>query len=492
VRTEDGGVTWTTVDTQFGQRLWDVSFADDVAFVCGANGLLLRSDDFGATWSQISSGAAHTARGISVVDGHRGWIAHENGEIALTTNGGSLWERIQVDGFDEFGDLWCIDFHDSDNGWVAGMQQSFGLADDGQIARSTDGGRTWSLQFVQSAFEFFGLEALDNDTCIAFGRGNFASSTFIRTDDGGQTWFPSGPTGTVNGFRDAYFLPDGQTGWLVGNGIHRTDDGGATWTLQFNSPVMLASVSFSDARNGWASGFQNTLFRTTNGGTTWVAQNAGGPAGAAYMGVSAVGPQEAYLVGWNRFVAHSTDGGSTWTPVALPPLAHNLYQASSVEWNDVEFIDGGNGWIVGNEGVYAIRDGRSLVAVPNALSVAAGGQQTFTMRPGSEHGGELFVLMGTFSGTSPGFVDPNSGLTVPIVYDAYTNLLLTSWGGGIVTPLFGLVGSDGYAESRFRLPAGTDPSFAGLTVHHAFFTLDIFGSGLMEHASNAESLELLP
>ncbi|WP_419186075.1 WD40/YVTN/BNR-like repeat-containing protein [Rohdeia mirabilis] len=492
VRTEDGGLTWTTVDTPYGQRLWDVSFSGGVGYVCGANGLLLRSDDFGATWSQISSGAAHTARDVDALDAHRAWVAYENGEIALTTNGGQLWERIQVDGFDEYGDLWCIDFFDANNGWAAGMQQVFGLADDGQIARSVDGGRTWTLQFAVTNFEFFGLEALDEDTAIAFGRGNFASSAFVRTEDGGATWFPSGPVGTTNGFRGADFLPDKQTGWLVGNSIYRTDDGGLTWTKQFDSPVMLASVSFADARNGWASGFQNTLFRTTDGGITWTPQTAGGPAGAAYMGVEALSPDEAYLVGWNRFVAHTTDGGSSWSPVPLPPVAHNLYTASAVEWNAVDFVEGGNGWFVGNEGTYAIRDERTFVATPHAISVATGGQQTFTLRPGPEHENELFVLMGTFSGTSPGFVDPNSGLLVPIVYDGYTNLLLGSWGASIVTPLFGLVGPGGFSQSRFSIPAGTDPSFAGQTLHHAFFTIDLFGSGLMEHASNAESLELLP
>ncbi|MEZ5980242.1 MAG: YCF48-related protein [Planctomycetota bacterium] len=492
VHTVDGGATWNTVQTPIGQRLWDVSFSQGVAYACGDNGVVIRSDDWGASWRQISSGAAHTARDISAIDARRAWVANENGEIALTTNGGALWERVQVDGFDAYGDVWCVDFVDEDHGWAAGMQQVFGLADDGQIARSVDGGRTWQLQLVAPNFEFFGIVALDELTAIAFGRGNFASSTFVRTEDGGATWFASGPSGTTNGFRCADFLPGNRKGWLVGNGIHVTDDGGLTWTKQFDSPVMLASVSFADSRNGWASGFANTLYRTTDGGAHWTPQDAGGPSGAAYMGVEAVGPDEAYVVGWNRFVAHTVDGGATWQPVALPPVAHNLYTAPQVEWNGIEFVDDGNGWIVGNEGTYALTDDKTLVATPQVASLSLGGVQRFVLRPGADRANEVFVVLGTLSGTSPGLFDPLTGLTVPIVYDAYTSLILFSGGAGLVSPNIGLIDDDGTASSEFRLPAGTSPSFVGKTLHHAYLTVDLLGSGLMTHASNATPLLLTP
>jgi photosystem II stability/assembly factor-like uncharacterized protein len=493
VRTDDGGATWTSVQLPMAARLWDVSFAEGVAYACGSNGLLLRSNDFGATWKQISSGAAHTARDLSAIDGHRAWAANENGEIALTTNGGQLWERINVDGFDEFGDLWCVDFIDENFGWAAGQQQVFGsVYTDGRIARSTDGGRTWTQKFTSNGFEFFGLVALDQDSAIAFGRGTFASSAFVRTDDGGATWQPSGPAGTQNGFRAATFLPGSQTGWLVGNAIHKTTDGGLTWTKVFDSPVMLASVSFADEMHGWASGFVNSLYRTTDGGATWTPQNAGGPAGIAYMGVEAVGPDEAYLVGWQRYVAHTVNGGANWQPLALPPVAHNLYPAPSVEWNAVAFADSGNGWIAGNEGTYAMQDNQSLVATPSFVSAGIGGVQHFTLRPGVEHAGEVFVLLGSLSGTQPGLLDPASGLTLPLVNDGYFQFLLNSLGGGLLSPMIGIVNDEGFGASELRIPVGLNPGFVGMSADHAYATFDLFGAGGLTSTSNAVQVTLHP
>lgn len=379
VYTHDGGVTWQTAQPAgSGPRLWDVEFSPGgIAVASGDRGYLLRSDDFGATWQPLQSGASWTTRGLDALDATRAWSANEAGEIGLTTDGGSLWERVTVQGFDEFGDLYDIDFADANHGWAVGQQQVFGLPDDGRISRSTDGGRTWTLQFSQSALEFFGVTAIDADTAIAYGRGNFASSAYLRTDDGGQTWSGAGNPALIGVFRDAQFRPDGLTGWLVSQDIWHTTDGGLTWTMQYdgsqspNGDPALASVSFANDTHGWVSGFANTLLRTTDGGQTWTPQDPGGPAGAAYMSVAAGGPDTAIVVGWDGFVARTTDGGQTWTQETQPGLPA---MAASVEWNAAVFLDGEYGWIGGNAGIY--RRGSSLLPVGTPLCFGDGSEGT--------------------------------------------------------------------------------------------------------------------
>jgi len=131
------------------------------------------------------------------------------------------------------------------------LQDIFGTSlDDGRISRSTDGGHTWTLQFSQYGVEFFGLEVLDANTAIAYGRAALAGSAYLRTDDGGQTWSGAGNPDLVGTFRDTHFLDDAQTGWLVGDDVWHTTDGGRSWTLQYDGGISLASVSFADATHG--------------------------------------------------------------------------------------------------------------------------------------------------------------------------------------------------------------------------------------------------
>jgi hypothetical protein len=55
----------------------------------------------------------------------------------------------------------------------------------------------------------------------------------------------------------------------------------------------------------------------------------------------------------------------------------------------------------------------------------------------------------------------------------------------------GVLGPEGFGSSTFSLPAGTDPSLAGATLHHAFVVLTFAPDGIAL-ASNAVAVELVP
>src|SRR5439155_1365698 len=106
--------------------------------------------------------------------------------------------------------------------------------------------------------------------------------TFARTTDGGKTW----SVGTVLGaeqldFRDVEAFGE-TTAYLLSAGagdasrIYKTIDGGKSWALQFQSAdpaAFLDAIAFWDEQNGLALGdpinglFQ--LFVTAHGGGTW-------------------------------------------------------------------------------------------------------------------------------------------------------------------------------------------------------------------------------
>ena len=80
---------------------------------------------------------------------------------------------------------------------------------------------------------------------------------------------------------------------------------------------------------------------------------------------------------------------------------------------------------------------------------------------------------------------------LPLEIDAYSFLLLDLSVAPPLTPSVGLLDAQGRGNVAFTLaPGATNPSFAGLTVHHAFVAFDFFFAPLF--VSNAVPVELVP
>jgi hypothetical protein len=129
-----------------------------------------------------------------------------------------------------------------------------------------------------------------------------------------------------------------------------------------------------------------------------------------------------------------------------------------------------------------------LTADMYELSVAQGGIQNFTLRGPKAF--ELYFLVGTTSGTSPG--TQVAQFNVPINIDQYTLHTVNAPSTPPLSGSFGLLspsGSGGMATATFTLPPAFSPSIVGLTVHHAFVTVNLQTAGYTS-ASNAVPLHL--
>ena len=134
-----------------------------------------------------------------------------------------------------------------------------------------------------------------------------ANSIIIKTTDGGGTWNAINPfsSGTLYGV----YFSDVNTGTVVGdNGlILRTTDGGGTWTQQQSGVgISLRGVFFSGGNKGVIVGLGNIL-RTTNGGTVWISK----PSNNLYR-VSFADANNGFAVGYNDKILRTTDGGQSW------------------------------------------------------------------------------------------------------------------------------------------------------------------------------------
>jgi hypothetical protein len=150
VRTTDRGVSWTTFDlSAHADRLIDCRFpGDDVGFVVGgrndaisgqSRGVILFTDDGGATWSDVHVTSVENAWcwKISFPSATTGYVSVQvngPGPVFLkTTDGGASWtEKPFPQGtYFEQG----IGFATETTGWIGG---------DANTWETTDGGDTWS------------------------------------------------------------------------------------------------------------------------------------------------------------------------------------------------------------------------------------------------------------------------------------------------------------------------------------------------------------
>lgn len=129
----------------------------------------------------------------------------------------------------------------------------------------------------------------------------------------------------------------------------------------------------------------------------------------------------------------------------------------------------------------------ALTADIQLIDASVGGTQHLTLDAGPARAGEIYVLVGTLSGTQPG--TPYGTVVAPINVDSYTLKLLTN---PALQSLFGSIGvldGQGRATAQVPVPAGLNVG-AGVTAHHAFLTLPL--TKPVDFVSNAVALFVVP
>jgi photosystem II stability/assembly factor-like uncharacterized protein len=317
------------------------------------------------------SGTVARLQSIAPITEDIAWVSGASGTILRTTDGGATWVSRGIPGTET---LAFRDIHatDVDTAWV--------LTNNGgpnaRIYKTVDGGATWTLEF-QSPIDntFYDCFAFwSPKRAVAVPDAENGRFDAIRMTDG-HTWENIGDSFGPGQIGEGLFPTSGncvttlgpRRAWAVLGGadparVVLTTDGGDTWESH-DIPIAGSptgggmNVLFRDHRHGIISGgnvatpteLQENFARSSDGGSSWTLATPTPFPGAAYAlayiprghghgcghrdhEVFAAGPSGA---AWSR------DEGDSW----------ELVLGAGTGYFGVEFASSRRGWLVGREGV---------------------------------------------------------------------------------------------------------------------------------------------
>jgi photosystem II stability/assembly factor-like uncharacterized protein len=347
--------------------------------VTGAFGQILN----GLEWRSI--GPAATGGRITDIDAARTvgqpaeiYVATASGGIFKSVNEGVSWIPV-FDHVDAMMSIGAVAIAPSNHSVVwagtgeADNRQSSSWGDG--VYKSTDGGLNWQRTGLEETRHVGRIAVHPNDpnTVYVAAVGHLWGSNpergVFKTTDGGSTWkkvlFRDENTGAIDLAMDpkdpnvvfAALYQRQRKGWGFngvgpGSGIFRTTDGGATWVeLKNGLPrgdkgrIGLA-ISPVDHRVVYAivEAEQGGLFRSADAGETWEHLTALNPRPVYYSRI-ALDPKDAnrvYLMGSNRGLYISDDGGR-----AFRDIFSQVHGEDHAMWIDPE---NNNHLIIGGDG----------------------------------------------------------------------------------------------------------------------------------------------
>lgn len=239
------------------------------------------------------------------------YMGTTGGGVWKTTDGGTTWQNIS-DGYFKTGSVGAVAVAPSDPNMVyvgmgehapRGVMTSYG---DG-VYKSTDGGQTWKKMGLDLTRHIAGI-SID----------------------------PQNPDIVYVAAQGALYAPSEE------RGVYKSTDGGSTWTkilyidehtgcadlsMDITNPRILYAAMWDHQRTPWqirSGGKGSGLYKSTDGGATWLRLEKGLPKELGKMGISVsrANPNKVYALiesdtrSEKGGVFVSNDGGKSWTRIS--------------------------------------------------------------------------------------------------------------------------------------------------------------------------------
>lgn len=285
---------WTVQESGTWQILHDVwGSGPGRVYAVGDEGTILCTTDGGRTWTPRAAptrAKLHAVWGTSPDDVY---VGGDEGTVLHTTDGGASWTVQRIDDLFRVNAIWG---RSGDEVYLATATGVF---------CSTDRGVTWERR-SEAVFE--AIAGTPDGLLLGCG-WNVARST-----DGGRTWTEPPPLG--GGAADLVVAGPSVLYAAMGSSVGRSTDGGVTWRTSPSLTRSQGSYLFAPERSDqlaavWAAsedaafavGERGTIVETTDGGATWDLLPAS--TDHTLTAIWGSGPGDVYAVGTGGTILHS-------------------------------------------------------------------------------------------------------------------------------------------------------------------------------------------
>lgn len=329
----DSGYTWqkkTSIDSYCGYCMRDLHFFNeqDAMVITDCRSYNCLTFDAWNSWEEQWIYGNNVVERVSFADELTGIAVGYWGNIIKTNNAGLSWKRLN-EKFNQIG------FFSPINGWVtqAWMNKNF--------MHTTDGGFTWSEFETIHTGNLNAMDILsDHIGYVVTDHGEL-----MKTINAGASWDMIGSNLDSAGYSSMQFL-DENTGFLCGSKrFLKTINGGQDWVVHsFDTVEHIQGLEFINEDEGWIVGIPGFVAHTKDGGMTWSAISL---PSYNFVSVDFIDENNGFILSFNNEEYRTTDGGLTWESMNL----------DIVFPYEVCFTDPLHGWICGQSQVFFTSNG---------------------------------------------------------------------------------------------------------------------------------------
>lgn len=318
-------------------------------------------------WTEQTSGLTTSLNSVSGVTDNVAWVCGNAGKVLRTVNGGITWTNASGTGIPATLDLYNIFAIDSSTALVTGSSASATF-----VYRTFNGGTSWLQVFTQTSGFMDAIWMTSPLTGLMYGDPVGSRWSLWRTTNGGNNWDSAGmylmQAGSDAGWNNGMFV-SGTNVWFGTNNsrIYYSPLSGltGTWQVQSTSQLNTYTVWFNTTATGMTGGAQ--LLITSNSGANWSSVTA--PGTGNVDGITGSGTNW-WFTRQAASIYRSTDDGSAFTTDYTAPAGIFTHLQKALTGNRM--------WAVRNNGGIAKSDGiLGIIPVAGEIPITYGLSQNY-------------------------------------------------------------------------------------------------------------------
>ena len=263
---------------------------------------------------------------------------NDNGFILKTIDGGTTWTLLDSTNYFSKNNvklqaLNSIVFLNENLGQIVGHG--------GKLLRTEDGGKTWDIILNGTWEDFYDLQFFDSNATLLVSGSGLSNGILFKTNN---DWYNLDPEELDYPARDLEFI-DNEIGYMATNGfVKKTYNAGNTWEYLDINGDFFYHIDFPTATTGYVCGWEGSIHKTTDAGTTWEKQHNTNQAFSKrhhFEKIDFINESIGLVIGYKGELLYTDNGGGTWKQIITNTDLdfHSLYFVN----NDKAFVGAENG-----------------------------------------------------------------------------------------------------------------------------------------------------